>query len=331
MKEALYSSQVKGKTVQCFLCPNECVIQEGNTGICNVRKNIDGKLYSLTYGRASSVSVDPIEKKPLYHFYPGKEIISIGSIGCNFKCPFCQNFEISQSTYEDVTMRDVSSEEIVSLAKEYNSFGISYTYNEPLINYEFLLETSYLAHRYGLMNVLVTNGYINEAPLTNLLPFIDAANIDVKAFKNEFYKRQCKSSIGPVLRTVELMFKAKKHIEITNLIIPSLNDSLDEIKDLVDWISSLSVEIPLHFSRYFPAYKMSISATPLSTLKKARELALKKLRFVYLGNVWEEMGSNTYCPFCGNLLIERKGYRTKIIGLNGKVCNRCGKKINIIH
>jgi len=330
MKEALYYLPLeKNKRVQCFLCPHQCIIGEGRTGICRVRKNVGGKLFALVYDQFTSVNMDPIEKKPLYHFYPGREILSLGTVGCNFKCQGCQNYEISQAEVGEVPTRTLTSDDAIRLAKEHNSIGIAYTYNEPLINFEYLLETAHQAQQDDLKNVLVTNGFINEEPLVNLLSDIDAANVDVKSFRNDFYKEYCGGNLGDVLRTVEIMVRQRKHVEITNLVIPSLNDSDNEVEDLTDWVYSLSGEIPLHFSRYYPCYKMTIKATPLPTLERLKKIAQKKLKYVYLGNVWEKPESNTYCPNCKETLIERHGYHTRIVGLEKETCRKCGEKINI--
>jgi len=333
MKDALYFEiygNKEKKLVKCNLCPLYCIIADGKVGNCGIRKNVDGKLFSLTYDKFTSVSMDPIEKKPLYHFYPGSEILSLGTLGCNFHCQFCQNFEISQSGFDGSILRDMSSSDAVALAKQYGSIGIAYTYNEPLINYEWLKETTAEAKKYGLKNVLVSNGYINEEPFYNIVENIDAANIDVKSFRDEFYKKYCGGKLAPVLRTVEILVKKKKHVEITNLIIPGLNDSDEEISDLVDWVWSLGEETPLHFSRYFPCYKMTIKATPFPTLEKARKIALKKLKHVYLGNVMELEYNRTYCPHCKEILIERKGYNTEIVGLEVGRCKKCGYKIGTL-
>jgi pyruvate formate lyase activating enzyme len=330
MKEALYYLPLgKENKVQCFLCPHQCIINEGKTGICRTRKNVEGKLFALVYDQFTSVNMDPIEKKPLYHFYPGREILSLGTVGCNFKCQGCQNYEISQAEMGELPTRTVTSHDTIRLAKEYDSIGIAYTYNEPLINFEYLLETAHQTQKYDLKNVLVTNGYINEEPLVNLLPYIDAANVDVKSFRDDFYKDYCRGKLGDVLRTVEIMVRQKKHVEITNLVIPTFNDSDSEVEDLTDWLSSLSDQIPLHFSRYYPCYKMTIKATPLATLERVRRIAQKKLHYVYLGNVWEKPESNTYCPSCKEILIERRGYHTKVVGFEEGSCRNCGEKINI--
>ena len=318
------------KVLQCQLCPFLCVIESGQAGHCGVRENQDGKLYSLVYGQFVSVGIDPIEKKPLFHFYPGRDIFSLGTAGCNFQCSFCQNWEISQKKPAELNLREISSDDAVRMAKQYGTIGIAYTYNEPLINYEYVLECSEKAHNYGLKNVLVTNGYIQEEPLLKLLPHIDAVNIDVKSFRDEFYKKTCGGRLAPVLRTAEICIKKKVHVEITTLLIPHLNDSPEELEDLTDWVYSLGEEIPLHFSRYFPGYKMTADPTPLPTLHLARRIAVKKLKYVYIGNALEDKVARTYCPFCQELLITRNGYITSIQSLEKGHCKKCGNKVNVI-
>jgi len=329
MKEALFYelvNQEKG-VIKCLLCPKECLVKKDQVGFCRARKNINNKLYSLIYSKISSYGMDPIEKKPLYHFYPGIMVLSMGTIGCNFSCDFCQNWAISQANIKDVSVEELSPEKAVQLALQNNSPAIAYTYSEPLIWYEYVLDTARLAKKNNLKNILVTNGFINYEPLLKILPFIDALNIDLKSFRNSFYQKYCQGKLSPVLRTIELS-KEYCHIEITNLIIPGLNDSEEEIKEMVDWISSLNEEIPLHFSRYFPCYKMNISATPISTLYKARDIAQKKLKYVYIGNIWDEEANATYCSNCKTLLIKRTGYNIINLGLDedGK-CKHCGEKV----
>lgn len=332
MKDALYFEvrDKEKKQLKCNLCPWYCIISPDKVGNCHVRKNIDGKLFLLTYDKFTSVSMDPIEKKPLYHFYPTREILSLGTLGCNFHCQFCQNFEISQADFNETYLKTVTSNDAVALAKQYNSIGLAYTYNEPLINYEWLKDTMSEAKKYGMKNVLVSNGYINEEPFHNIVENIDAANIDVKSFRDEFYKKYCGGKLAPVLRTVEILVKKKKHVEITNLIIHGLNDSDEEISDLVDWVWSLGEEVPLHFSRYFPCYKMTVKATPFPTLEKARKIAQKKLRHVYIGNALELEYNRTYCPQCKEILIERRGYNTETVGLEDGRCKKCGYKISTL-
>jgi pyruvate formate lyase activating enzyme len=283
MKEALYYESLSERRVRCLLCPHNCIIFEDKTGFCGVRKNIGAKLYSLIYGQITSIALDPVEKKPLYHWHPGEFILSVGTKGCNFKCGFCQNWTISQNL--DCPTEEVTSEYLVREAKRLNSFGIAYTYNEPFIGYEFVLDTARLAKKAGLENVLVTNGYINLEPLEELLPYVDAANIDLKSIEDSFYKNICKGSLNSVLEVIKRMHKAC-HVELTNLVIPTLNDKEANFIKLVDWIyENLGDSVPLHFSRYFPCYKFEIPPTPLKTLKRAEEIAKKKLKYVYLGNV----------------------------------------------
>ena len=282
MKEALYWEKTDG-AVRCLLCPHDCKIVNGITGVCGVRQNINGKLYSLVYGETTSVSLDPIEKKPLYHYHPGESILSLGTKGCNFKCPFCQNWAISQDL--DVPTQKVTSRWVTDKAKECKSFGIAYTYNEPFIWYEFVLETAKLAKEEGLENVLVTNGFVNPKPLEEMLPFIGAMNIDLKSIDDGFYRKYCKGAIEPVLHTIKRSVKAC-HVELTNLVIPGLNDSEENFSRLVDWIyDNAGADVPLHFSRYFPCYKLDQPLTSKETLEKAYEIAKKKLKNVHLGNI----------------------------------------------
>jgi len=329
MKEALFYELIDKEKgiIKCLLCPKECLMKKGQVGFCRARQNIDNKLYSLIYSKVSSYGMDPIEKKPLYHFCPGTMVLSLGTIGCNFACAFCQNWTISQANIKDVQVEELSPGKAIQLALKNNSPAICYTYSEPLIWYEYVLDTAKLAKKNNLKNILVTNGFINREPLIKLLPFIDAMNIDLKSFRNSFYQKYSKGSLSPVLNTIKLS-KEYCHTEITNLIIPGLNDSEEEIKEMVDWISSLSKSIPLHFSRYFPCYKMDIEATPISTLQKARSIAQKKLKYVYVGNIWDEEANTTYCGNCKKTLIKRTGYNIINVGLDkdGK-CKHCGEKV----
>ncbi|MFA5148524.1 MAG: AmmeMemoRadiSam system radical SAM enzyme [Candidatus Omnitrophota bacterium] len=287
MKEALYwDSEVSGSAgvrAHCRLCPHECTIMNGLTGICGVRRNIDGKLYSLIYGEAASVALDPIEKKPLYHYHPGEYILSLGTKGCNFKCPFCQNWTISQDA--GARTEKITPAWAVAKAKEHKSFGIAYTYNEPFIWYEFVLDTAKLAKKAGLENVLVTNGYVNPAPLKEMLPLIGAMNVDLKSIDDGYYRKYCKGSLAPVLSTIKTAARSC-HVEITNLVVTGLNDTDEDFRKLSDWICDNSgPDTPLHFSRYFPCYEMDLPATPKETLERAQAIAGKRLKYVHLGNV----------------------------------------------
>ena len=326
MKEALYYEKIDTK-IKCLLCPKECLIAEGKRGFCRGRENVDGRLIALTYEECVSIAVDPIEKKPLYHFHPGSLILSCAPNSCNLGCLYCQNWTISQ---EETATQHITSQEMVELALKKDSFGIAYTYTEPLIWYEYLLETAKLAKEKGLANVLVTNGYINPDPFEELLPFIDAMNIDVKSVKKSFYREYCKATLAPVLKTAE---RARKscHVEITNLIIPTLNDSDEDFRKLINWIADkLGDDTPLHFSRYFPAHKLNIPPTPVTTLEKAKKIAQKRLKHVYIGNILDPSANTTYCPKCKKALIVRDGYSISKMHLKGKRCRYCGEEINIV-
>jgi pyruvate formate lyase activating enzyme len=331
MKVSLFYNKLDGNKVQCHLCPHNCIISEGKLGTCGVRRNRGGDLYSETYEKISAVHFDPIEKKPLYHFLPGKIILSIGSVGCNLSCNFCQNCDISQVTVDDFSwFKHYTVGDIVDLAVSKNTnAGVSYTYNEPSIHYEYVLEIATEIKRRKMYNVMVSNGFINKEPLLKLLPVIDAFNIDLKAFTDEFYKKLTRSSLNPVLDTLKLINKSGNHLEITNLIIPTLNDDPQTFGKMVDWIyKELGENTVLHLSRYFPHYKMTIAGTPISTLESLYNIAREKLHYVYLGNVVCSNGQNTYCPFCNNLIIGRSGYFTSVTGIDkdGK-CQKCKKVV----
>jgi len=332
LKEALWYEKTENKHVICRLCPHNCRIPPEKRGICGVRKNLDGMLVAENYGRAGAIAVDPIEKKPLYHFYPGTYVLSVGARGCNFKCRFCQNWELAHGEPREVDVSPLGLINAVERYREYHDVvGIAYTYSEPLVWYEFVLDTSKLAKKTGLKNVLVTNGFIEEAPLKELLYYIDAMNIDVKGFTDDFYRKIVRGDYRPVLRTAEIAKSQGCHVEITTLLIPGLNDSENEVKMLVDWIAEkLGKDTPLHFSRYFPNYELHLEPTPLETLKKAREIARQKLLYVYLGNVADREGAGTYCPNCSSLIIDRMGYMVNCSGLVDGRCALCGKKADIV-
>ena len=330
--EAGFYIPTEENKVKCELCPHNCVISTDNYGICNVRKNENGKLITSNYGVVSSIGFDPIEKKPLYHFYPGSEILSIGSLGCNLKCKFCQNWQISQCSIEDFGRGTViySPEQIVELAKSRKSnIGVAYTYNEPTVFYEYMLDTAILAKENGLKNVMVSNGYINKEPLQELLKHMDAFNIDLKAFSEQFYKEYTKSSLEPVKDTLKDIAKAGKHLEITNLVIPTLNDDESEFESMMQWIEkNLGDEVIMHISRYYPSYQLDIDATSVNKMLRFEEIAKKYVKYVYLGNVLVSNDNNTYCPECNELLIQRTGYTTKIISVDNKgKCMKCGARI----
>jgi len=309
MKEAMFYEK-KGQGLQCHICPHNCVIAEGKRGFCGVRENRDGKLYLLVYGKPVSVCIDPVEKKPLFHFLPGSKVYSIGTVGCNLRCQHCQNWQISQE--RDIIGEDLSPEKVVENALDEGCSGIAYTYNEPTIFYEYVYDTARLARKKGLKNIMVTNGYINQEPLKKLYKYIDAANVDLKGFTERFYKDIPSSSLAPVLETLKTI-KGMENcwLEITTLIIPTLNDDIKTIKEMCIWTKeNLGDKTPLHFSRFFPFYKLEhLPPTPPETLIKARDIALKTgLKFVYVGNILLEESENTCCQKCKRLLIERKGF-----------------------
>jgi pyruvate formate lyase activating enzyme len=325
-REALYYKKLGDNRVKCGLCPHRCTIDVGKTGICGVRKNRDGTLYTQIYGELSSVAMDPIEKKPLYHFCPGSSILSVGTVGCSFRCGFCQNYHISQNP--EYPTEYYTSEDIVTIARQKRSIGIAYTYSEPLIWYEWVIDTCRLVRDAGLKNVFVTNGYINPEPLSELLQYADAFNIDLKSFSDEFYRKTIGGKLQPVLDTIEEISKRVEIVlEVTTLIIPGYNDSNEEMERLTDWLASLSPDIPYHLSAYYPMYKFTAPATQLSTLQRLQEIAGKKLHYVYLGNVRGE--SSSYCANCGSLLVQRFGYSVKIVNYNDGVCTSCGRPVPI--
>jgi pyruvate formate lyase activating enzyme len=326
LREARYYEKLEAGRVRCFLCPQVCAIAPGESGKCFVRKNIDGSLFAMTYAKVSAVAMDPIEKKPLYHFYPGSGILSVGSVGCNFTCPFCQNYHLVE---RKTALDDMPPEKLVKLALEHESIGIAYTYNEPMIWFEYVMDCAKLARKEGLKNVLVTNGYISPEPLKEMLPLIDAMNIDLKYIRDGDYAKYSGARVGPVKKTIEEANKACM-VELTNLIVTGVNDSDEDIEGLIDWVAFVDRSIPLHFSRYFPQYKFDNPATPQSSLKLAYELATRKLDYVYVGNISMDEGNDTLCPKCRNLLISRSGYNSKVIGLKGRNCSNCGNRIRIV-
>jgi pyruvate formate lyase activating enzyme len=317
--------------LQCLLCPHLCTPAEGKTGICGVRRNANGQLISETYGKVSAIHYDPIEKKPLYHFYPGSIILSVGSVGCNLNCRFCQNCDISTA---DVTsfrwFKDYTAQEIASMAAGHTgNIGIAFTYNEPTISIEYVMDVSRLALSEGLKTAMVTNGFINPVPLEQLLPFMDAFNVDLKAFTEEFYKKHTGSKLAPVLETLRTIRETGKHLEITNLVIPGLNDDPAVFATMIDWIASeLGEYTVLHLSRYFPHHKLATEATPVNTLREFCGIAREKLHYVYLGNVASGDGQNTYCPQCSELLINRSGYHSEVGGITADLkCKKCSASI----
>ena len=332
MKEALLYEHLDHKMVHCHLCPHECVIPAGKTGYCGVRKNIDGTLYALTYGKVSSIAVDPIEKKPLYHFYPGASAFSIGTFGCNLRCQHCQNWEIShRGTNENGDgLNDLSPMDVIGMAQKDNCEVIAWTYNEPSIWFEYILDTLKLMRPAGLLSVMVTAGMINPPALKTLLNYLDAYRLDVKGFTEEFYKRLTGASVlKNVLDNALIAKEAGVHIEIVTNVIPNWNDSDAEFDGLSRWIvANLGKSVPWHVTAYHPEYHVTEPPTPVATLERAREIGRRNgLEYVYVGNIPAHPGQNTQCSSCGKILIDRISFG---IGENHIVkgcCSFCGHKI----
>ncbi|MEM2896100.1 MAG: AmmeMemoRadiSam system radical SAM enzyme [Candidatus Bathyarchaeia archaeon] len=335
MKEAIFYEKLGDKSVKCNLCSHRCRVPESKRGICGVRENRDGILYSLVYGKVIARAVDPIEKKPFFHFLPGSWAYSIATVGCNFRCGNCQNFEISQMPRDRnlILGENLSPEEIVMEAKRYDCKSIAYTYTEPTIYFEYACDIAKLAKREKIKNVFVTNGYITEEALLEIKPYLDAANIDLKGFNEEFYRKNCGARLEPVLDSIKLHKSLGIWIEITTLIIPTLNDSDEELRKIAEFIRSVGEEIPWHVSQFYPAYKLQdLPRTPTATLRRARDIGLEVgLRYVYEGNVPGEVGENTYCYKCGKMLIRRYGYQIIENRIKNSSCPYCGAKIDGIN
>ena len=314
---------------ECLLCPHFCKIAEGKTGICGVRRNIGGKIVLETYGVISGFALDPVEKKPLYHFFPGYNILSVGSYGCNMRCDFCQNYNISQTIPDRMNMVTDPAELVKSAVTSEKNIGLAYTYNEPVIWFEYMRDTAAAAKEQGLYTVMVSNGFVNADPLQEITEFIDAFNIDLKAFNGRFYRELTGAEIEPVKRGLKQIAKSGKHLEVTTLIIPHQNDDEEEMDEEARWIAGeLGNEIPFHLSRYFPRYRREDQATSQISLDRLAEIASRWLKHVYTGNTLSESGQNTKCPECGTMVTIRSGYKTELLNLdaNGR-CTSCGNLI----
>lgn len=335
MKEALLYEKLKNKMVRCQACNHYCLISEGKRGFCGVRENQNGKLYSLVYGKIIACHIDPIEKKPLFHWLPGSYSLSIATVGCNFRCLHCQNYEISQMPRDhngEILGEEMLPEEIVDLAKKNNLPSISYTYTEPTVFVEFALETMKLAKKQGLKNNWVTNGYMSKETLELVGPYLDATNVDLKFFRDDLYQKICGGKLQPVLDSLKWLKKNKIWVEITTLVIPGYTDQDNQFKEIAKFIKNeLGSETPWHISRFYPAYQMrDISPTPKETILKAVEIGKKiGLKYVYAGNLFGNEYENTYCPKCGKLNIKRVGYEIERFDKNGK-CRKCHESLNLI-
>jgi pyruvate formate lyase activating enzyme len=326
MKEAMFYEKIEEQKVRCFLCAHHCIISDSKRGICGVRENRKGTLYSLVYGKLISMNIDPIEKKPLFHFLSGSTSMSIATVGCNFKCRHCQNYDISSypKKHTDIPGNSVSPEEVVRAAERAGCRSISYTYTEPTIFFEFAYDCARLAHEKGIKNVFVSNGYTGPEAAKAIAPFLDGNNIDLKG-SDEFYKKICGARQQPVLETIKLMKELGVWVEVTTLIIPSHNDSDETLNGIIEFIKSVDAAIPWHVSQFYPTFELlDQPMTPVQTLRRARELGLRKgLKYVYEGNVPGEGGENTYCPGCGELLIHRIGYRILQNKIKDGKCSKC--------
>ena len=331
MKEAYLYERLENERVRCFLCNHRCLIKSGDKGVCGVRKNRSGTLVSLVYEKVIASHCDPIEKKPLFHFLPGTSSYSIATVGCNFRCLFCQNADISQmpSDHNQIIGENMTPEKIVKDAVGTRSASISYTYTEPTIYFELAVDTARLAVSEGLKNVFVSNGYMTEQCLQDMYPDLHAANVDLKAFNEKFYKEQCGAKLQPVLKTLEIMKKMGIWLEVTTLLIPGLNDSMEELKELAQFIAGLDPNIPWHISRFHPTYRLTnVRATPAEIIRSARDLGYEAgLRYVYTGNLPGDEGEKTFCHDCGELLIDRLGFHVSQNRIKKNHCPDCGAEI----
>ena len=328
-KEGLYYSPTPRGT-KCLICPNECVIKEGESGVCRNRVNRDGKIYTIAYGNPCAVNIDPIEKKPFHHFLPGSKAFSIGTAGCNLACMNCQNWTISQVSPKDTRNYDLMPDKLVAEAIANKCQSIAYTYSEPISFYEYTFDSAKLARQEGIKNVIVTAGYINEEPLRNFCKNIDAVRVDLKSFSNDIYMKLSAGALQPVLNSLKIIAELGVWLEIINLVVPGWTDNPDMIKRMCNWLAENGLaNTPLHFSRFHPEYKLTqLSSTPVGVLTQAREIALAAgIKYVYIGNVPGLDAENTYCPKCHQLVVERKGFSIIQKNLAKGACKKCGEKI----
>lgn len=326
-----YYTPMDNQMILCELCPHGCEVGPGERGICQVRENINGQYYSLVYANPCAIQIDPVEKKPLYHVLPTSRAFSIATAGCNLDCKFCQNWEISQARPEDTYNYNLPPEQVISSALEYETQVIASTYVEPVIFMEYMLEIGRLAKSQPLLKVIHSNGFVNRKPLEDLCGVLDAACIDLKGFTQDYYQTLTEGRLEPVLNTLKVLKARKVHTEIVNLIVPGKNDDMAQVRAMCQWIhKELGPSTPLHFSRFYPRYKLkSVPPTPLSTLEKARQVAIDQgLHFVYIGNVPEHPGGHTYCPHCKKMLIRRIGYKVKVLNFKNGKCESCGRPIS---
>lgn len=331
MKQSILYKKLKNNLVQCQTCSHYCIIAPEKTGLCQVRKNISGKLYLLNYRKVVALNIDPVEKKPLFHFLPGTKTLSLGYQGCNFKCLHCQNYEISQHV-DNISTQTISPEEIVKTALDQNLPSISYTYTEPTIFLESALETMKLAHQKGLKNIWVSNGFFSEKTFQLCAPYLDAINIDLKFFQNKLYQKTCHGKLNPILENLKRVKNNNIWLEVTTLLIPGYTDQDNQIEKIADFIKNeLGDNVPWHISSFYPCYKMeNVSPTPLKLMFEAEKIGKRAgLKYVYLGNITEQEKQNTYCPYCQELLVKRSNYFVESF-INDVYCPKCKKKIDFI-
>ncbi|MFC2149988.1 AmmeMemoRadiSam system radical SAM enzyme [Calditrichota bacterium] len=311
--------------IRCDICPQHCKLGEGGIGVCGGKQVIDDKLIAVNYAQVSSLHLDPIEKKPLFHFFPGCDILSVGPTGCNLSCKWCQNWNISQN---QAPTRTILPNELADMVDALDGIGVAYTYAEPLIWYEYIRDAGKILHERDLVNVVISNGYINEKPLKDILPFTDAFNIDLKSSDDYCYQNHCGGRLSDVQRTIRMVFDSGRHLEITHLIVTGVGDELSKIEKLTSWIASVDSKIPLHLSRYFPSHKYNEPPTDLEVMRKAYEVAREKLDWVYLGNSEKNVLQDSHCPTCNNLLVNRHNFEANLVGLDGNRCANCHAKLN---
>lgn len=330
-KEAMFYAKIGKKRVVCELCPRHCVIEPGKRGFCRNRENQDGILYSIVYNQPCSIGIEPIEKAPFYHFLPGEMRLTLATASCNQRCKYCQNWELSQKSVEELQNYYKTPEDIVNIAEQENLKIICFTYTEPMVFFEYMYDIAVLAKKAGIKTAVVSGGFVNTAPLESLCKVVDAIKIDLKGFDESFYQDVCGSELAPVLEACKTIKKSGVHLELVNLVVPTLNDDTNKIKAMCLWIKeNLGTDVPIHFSRFFPQYKLqNLPSTPVTTLERAVKIAQNVgLKYVYIGNVPGHKNDNTYCPNCGKLLLKRQGYSIVENNLLGNRCKFCSTKIN---
>ncbi|MBU0985443.1 MAG: AmmeMemoRadiSam system radical SAM enzyme [candidate division Zixibacteria bacterium] len=328
--EARYYKKLDGGGVECQICPRHCMVTDLERGYCGTRENRDGTYYTLVYGKACALNIDPIEKKPLYHFHPGTTALSVATAGCNCNCKFCQNWDISQSRPEQTKNFDLSPDDMVEICRTRSVPNIAYTYSEPVIFYEYMYDTAKRAHEAGIKSVMITGGYIDDKPLAELLPHLDAVKVDLKGIREAYYRDVVGAKLQPVLDRLVQIRRAGVWLELVYLVVPTLNDSDAEFTDLARWIkANLGTDVPVHFSKFHPQYLLkNLPATPLATLERAYDVSRAEgLEYVYVGNVPGHRTESTFCPGCGEVVIERKGYRVRGINIDGNACRSCSRTI----